>query len=328
MDNLLSPALELTPPDISVWRRGTGSPHRPGPGLASLDYVHSFDSGTAGPHVVVSALVHGNELCGAIALDRLLSGGLRPEAGRLTFAFVNVAAYERFSTAAPHASRFLDEDFNRLWAPEILEGARHSHELERARALRPLFDSADFLLDIHSMSTTAEPLIMAGPADKGLALARRLGRPATIVRDRGHAAGPRLRDYAGFVDPASPRNALLVECGRHFAVESAAVAFETTLRFLAAVGSIAAATAAAYGIDGAPLRQRVIEVTQRVTAASNDFAFVRPFRGMDVLAKAGTVIARDGAKPVVTPYDNCVLIMPMANPQAGATAVRLGREVG
>lgn len=321
MDNLLSPALELTPPDISAWRRGTGSS-----GHSNLDYVHSFDSGLAGPHVVVSALVHGNELCGAVALDRLLSGGLRPEAGRLSFAFVNVAAYERFSAAAPHASRFLDEDFNRLWAPEILEGKRRSRELERARALRALFDAADFLLDIHSMSTTTEPLIMAGTADKGLALARRLGRPATIVRDDGHAAGPRLRDYAGFIDPASPRNALLVECGQHFAPESATVAFETTLRFLAAVGSLSAATLAGHGIDCTPAPQRVIEVSERVTVASSDFAFVRPFRGMDVVAKAGTVIARDGGRPVVTPYDNCVLIMPVAHPQAGATAVRLGRE--
>ncbi|WP_193371382.1 succinylglutamate desuccinylase/aspartoacylase domain-containing protein [Pelagibius marinus] len=320
MDNLLSPALELTPPDISAWRRGNGSP--------TLDYVHSFDSGVAGPHVVVSALVHGNELCGAIALDRLLSAGLRPEAGRLSYVFVNVAAYERFTAAAPHASRFLDEDFNRLWAPEILKGKRRSRELERARALRPLFDSADFLLDIHSMSTTTEPLIMAGPADKGLALARRLGRPATIVRDGGHAAGPRLRDYAGFIDPASPRNALLIECGQHFALESATVAFETALRFLAAVGSLSPATVAGYGVDCAPAPQRVIEVTERITAAGNDFAFARPFRGMDVLAEAGTVIARDGGKPVVTPYDDCVLIMPVAHPQAGATAVRLGREVG
>jgi predicted deacylase len=328
MDNLLSPTPELTPPDISAWRRGTGSPHHPGSGHSSLDYVHSFDSGVPGPHVVVSALVHGNELCGAIALDRLLSGGLRPEAGRLSFVFVNVAAYESFSAAAPHASRFLDEDFNRLWAPEILEGKRRSRELARARALRPLFDSADLLLDIHSMSTTTEPLIMAGPADKGLALARRLGWPGTIVRDDGHSAGPRLRDYAGFIDPASPRNALLIECGQHFALESASVAFEAILRFLAAVGSLSAATLTGHGIDCAPATQRVIEVTERVTAASDGFTFARPFRGMDVLAKAGTVIARDGGKPVVTPYDNCVLIMPVAHPQAGATAVRLGREVG
>lgn len=328
MDHLLSPALELTPPDISRWHEGSGGAGRPNP-----DYAHSFDSGRAGPHVVVSALVHGNEICGAIALDRLLSAGLRPEAGRLTFVFVNVAAYARFSPATPHANRFLDHDFNRLWSAEILDGPQQdeerfgSRELARARELRPLFDAADFLLDLHSMSTTTEPLIMAGPADKGLDLARRLGRPATIVRDAGHAAGPRLRDYADFIDPASPRNALLIECGQHFAAGSAEVAFESVLRFLAAVGSITADRAAGYGVDLSPAPQRVIEVTARITAQHSDFTFTRPFRGMDVVPQAGTVIARDGGEPVVTPHDDCVLIMPVTQPRAGATAVRLGREV-
>jgi predicted deacylase len=44
---------------------------------------------------MVQALTHGNELCGAIALDFLLSQGLRPLAGILTLAFENVAAFER-----------------------------------------------------------------------------------------------------------------------------------------------------------------------------------------------------------------------------------------
>jgi predicted deacylase len=325
MDNLLSPALELMPPDISAWRQGSG-----GPGSDTPDYVQGFDSGRPGPGVVVSALVHGNELCGAVALDRLLKAGLRPEAGRLSLAFVNVAAFERFSHAAPHATRFLDEDFNRLWAPEILDGPRciggRSQELARARSLRPLFDAADFLLDIHSMSTTTEPLILAGPTDKGLDLAVAVGRPATIVRDAGHAAGPRLRDYGAFADPRSPRNALLVECGQHFAPASAEVAYDVTLRFLATVGSISATTASVYGSLQPPQAPRVIEVTERVTAASDRFVFVQPFRGMDVVPQAGSVIALDDGRRVVTPYDDCVLVMPVERPQAGTTAVRLGRE--
>ncbi|MGF1631628.1 MAG: succinylglutamate desuccinylase/aspartoacylase family protein [Kiloniellaceae bacterium] len=316
MDNLLSPALELMPPDISAWCQGSDGP----------DYVQSFDSGRPGPSVVVSALVHGNELCGAIALDRLLRNRLRPEAGRIALAFVNVAAFDRFTHAAPHATRFLDEDFNRLWAPDILDGPRQSRELARARCLRPLFDAADFLLDIHSMSTTTEPLILAGPTDKGLELAVALGRPATVVRDAGHASGLRLRDYGGFADPRSPRNALLVECGQHFAPASAEVAYDVTLRFLAAVGSISASTATFHGNLQAPQAGRVIEVTERVTATSDRFVFVQPFRGMDVVPRAGSVIALDDGRRVVTPYDDCVLIMPVERPQAGTTAVRLGRE--
>ncbi|MDX1527729.1 MAG: succinylglutamate desuccinylase/aspartoacylase family protein, partial [Gammaproteobacteria bacterium] len=102
--------LEISAPDISSYRKGN----------AGVDYVHTFDSKTAGPHVMVSAVVHGNELCGAIALDFLLQNDVRPVNGKLTLAFMNVAAYLRFDPADPGASRFVDEDFNRLWSEEVL----------------------------------------------------------------------------------------------------------------------------------------------------------------------------------------------------------------
>ena len=122
----------------------------------------SFDSGRAGPHVLVTALTHGNEICGAIALDRLLRAGLGPRQGKLTLAFDNVAAYHSFNPRYPVASRFVDEDFNRLWDEATLDSDRQSTELTRARALRPFVDSADFLLDIHSMQHATAPLMLAG----------------------------------------------------------------------------------------------------------------------------------------------------------------------
>ena len=90
---------------------------------------------------MVAALTHGNEICGAIALDKLLRAGIRPRRGRLTLAFNNVAAYREFDPRYPIASRYIDEDFNRLWIPATLDGPRQSVELERARALRPVVDS-------------------------------------------------------------------------------------------------------------------------------------------------------------------------------------------
>ena len=132
-------AIELTAPDIEPYRAGN----------TGAEYVTTFDSGIPGPHVLVTALTHGNEICGAIALDRLFRAGLHPRHGKLTLAFDNVAAYQSFDRRVPTASRFVDEDFNRLWAPATLDGERQSTELARARALRPVVDEADFLLDIH-----------------------------------------------------------------------------------------------------------------------------------------------------------------------------------
>lgn len=304
-------AVELSPPDIHQFRAGnTGIP-----------YVTTFDSGRPGPHVMVNALTHGNELCGAIALVTLFEREIRPIRGKLTLSFANVAAFETFDPAQPSASRFVDEDFNRVWDDATLDGPRDSVELRRARELRPVVDTVDLLLDIHSMQHSTPPLMMAGMTRKATALARRVAIPEVIVRDAGHAAGRRMRDYRDFADERSPKNALLVECGQHWEARSAEVAVETTLRFLAAVGAIDPGLAPA---EPAP-PQRVIEVTEAVTVATERFRFLAPYRGLEVIAKAGTVIAYDGEAPVVTPYDDCVLIMPSRRLVPGQTAVRLGR---
>ena len=306
--------IEIDAPDLAPYAAGN----------AGIPYVTSFRAAAPGLHVVLNALMHGNEICGAIALDRLLQEKVMPARGTLTFVFCNVDAYRSFDRAEPKASRYVDEDMNRVWDSATLDGKRHSVELRRARMLRPVFDAADYLLDLHSMQFGGTPLILAGMVDKSVALARRLGAPSVIVRDRGHVAGLRLRDYGAFADPASPKTALLVECGQHWEKSAAEVAIVTSYRFLAACGVIDPAQAAAH-VAGQHPPQRVIEVTDAVTVASDDFRFVVPYRGLEVIPKAGTEIARDGHRPVVTPYDDCVLVMPSMRLGRGQTAVRLGR---
>jgi len=309
--------VELEAPDIS--------PHRAG--NCGIDYVSSFDSGQAGPHLMLAGLTHGNELCGAIALDRLLRQGVRPLAGRLTLAFMNVAAYARFDRENPRASRCVDEDFNRVWSPEVLDGTRDSVELRRARELRPLLDSVDALFDIHSMQHATPPLMLCGMTPTARALALSLGAPAHLVCDAGHAAGRRMRDYGGFGDAASAKNALLIECGQHWARDSAAVAIDAALRFLLHFDAIDQDFAAPQLLP-LPAAQRVVEVTQAVTIQSDAFRFAAPYVGMELIARAGTVIGYDADLPVSTPYDDCVLIMPSMRLKKGETAVRLGRIVG
>ncbi|MCC6471432.1 MAG: succinylglutamate desuccinylase/aspartoacylase family protein [Alphaproteobacteria bacterium] len=311
------PVVEIAAPDIAGFRDGgTGIP-----------YVVAWDSGQPGLHVVVTALVHGNELCGAHAATFLHERGIRPRRGRLTVALCNVDAYRRFDPLNPTASRYVDEDFNRVWDVATLDGPRTSIELRRARELRPLIDTADLLLDVHSMQTTARPLVLSGPLAKGLELARQVGVPELVVVDGGHAAGRRMRDYGGFGDPASARNALLVECGQHWTQLAVDIAIETTLRFLVVTGAIDPADAAPHLPATRPSPQRVVEVTQAVTVSTPEFAFIEDYSGLEVIPRAGTTIAHDGTAEVRTPYDDCVLIMPSKRLTPGQTAVRLGRFI-
>jgi len=310
--------IELTAPDISPYRAGN----------TGIDYITRFDSGKPGPHVMITAVVHGNELCGAIALDWLFRHDVKPLKGTLSLGFMNVAAYLSFDPENPTASRFVDEDFNRLWTAEVLDDPeRQSIELTRAREVRPYIDGVDFLLDIHSMQRMQPAMMMAGPLQKGRELAKAVGLPEIVVTDAGHAAGKRMRDYEGFADPASPRNALLVECGQHWEAPAGPLAIATALRFLL-VHEMVEAGWAAEELAGVELpQQRFIEVTGPVTIASDDFRFVETFNGLEVIPKAGTVIAYDGDAPVATPYDDCVLVMPSRRLNPGASAVRLGRYV-
>jgi predicted deacylase len=308
--------IELSPPDIGPWRTGN----------TGVDFVHRFEAGAPGPAVMVQALTHGNEICGAIALDWLLRRGFTPRHGSLTLAFANVDAYARFDAADPYPSRFVDEDLNRVWADAVLFGAHDSVELRRARQLRPFVDAADLLLDIHSMSEPCRPLMVCGTLDKNAALARELGVPADLLIDTGHPAGLRMIERGGFGDPASPRRALLVECGYHWEQAAADVAIDTLVRFLGLTGLADADWVRSNVRMPLPAGQRLVRVTEAVVAQSTGLRFLVPTVGLSVVPRAGTPIAQDGDRIWTTPYDDCVLVMPGThNLKPGGTAVRLGR---
>lgn len=307
----------LAMPDISRYRAGnTGIP-----------FAHRLEGPAAGPEVLITALVHGNEVCGAHALDHLLSHGPRPRRGAVTAVFGNPEAALTTSAGRPGPGRYLDEDLNRVWAPAVLDGGRDTAELRRARRLRPLVERAELLLDIHSMQSAHTPLMLAGPLEKGRRLAREVGVPEVVVSDVGHAAGVRLRDHGGFADPESAKNALLVECGQHLDPASAALAVETLYRFLAVAGVVDAADVAAFLPASRPPPQRFLQVTEAVTVETDAFRFVRPFQSLESVAEEGTLLARDGVKEVRTPYPDCVLVMPSRRPSRGTTAVRLAHAL-
>ena len=308
--------IEIQPPDISAYRKGN----------SGVDYVHVLESGKPGPNVMVQALTHGNEFSGAIALDFLFREKIKPSKGKLVLAFANVAAFARFDFNDPDRSRYIDEDYNRVWADGVLGGARDSAELRRARELRPFVDAADYLLDLHTMTEPCRPIMVCGMLDKGAAFARKVGVPADLLIDTGHPAGLRMRDRGGFGDPASPKNALLIECGQHWEKSSVDVAIDTTVRFLKATGVVDAAWADTRTRQNPPTQQRVVRVTEPVVAKTMGFRFARPWKGLEVIEKAGSVVATDGDKTWRTPYDDCVLVMPsLVHLKPGTTMVRLGR---
>lgn len=309
--------LELEQPDIERWRTGN----------TGIEFITTIDSGKAGPHVMINSISHGNEISGAIAVDRLLTLSPTLKCGKLTLSFANVDAFFRFDPSDPHSNRFVDEDFNRLWSSETLESARDSCELRRARKMRPIIDQVDLLLDLHSMHDPHPPLLLSGPLEKGINFGKRLGMSATIVSDRvGHPNGKMLRDYGGFGDANSSKNCILIESGWHWERPSAHVAWQAVGRFLHTVdildGHVLEST---FPVTPSSSEQSVVIVSDRVIPKTEKFRLMPGLKGLDVLKK-GDLIAMDGEQPIYAPFDDCVIVMPTLNHvKPGLPAVRLGR---
>ncbi|MBT2299997.1 succinylglutamate desuccinylase/aspartoacylase family protein [Variovorax paradoxus] len=315
-------AFALTAPELGRWRAGN----------TDTEGVWHFDSGLPGRKVMVSALVHGNELCGAWALKELLDAGVRPESGSLTLAFCNLEAFDRFDVDDHDASRFTDEDMNRQWIPERLAEAS-TRERRRAGALAPFVNSADWLLDLHSMHEPGLPLCLAGTHRRNLDLARQLRAPLHVVVDAGHQDGVRMRDFGKFGMPDEDQpdtRSLLIECGFHGATASLDVARDQCARFLVEAGTVTASSAhrsMPRWKQPDAIEQWALYVTGAVVAKSERFFFTRQVDGLEVIALAGTVVGDNDGEPVQTPYDDCVLVMPSTRQaRAGVTVVRFARR--
>ncbi len=311
------PPLEVLPRDLSAYRDGN----------TGIDYVWRFDSGHPGPHVVVNALTHGNELCGVTALCHLLEHDIRPDHGILTLSFANVAAYQRFDPTDPFGNRMVDRDFNRIWSPEILDSDDPSAEVRRARELRPVYEAADALLDLHSTSFAVHPMLCYRLLPRSREVAAALGFPVHhVVSSSCLHHGPLLFEYGRFGTANGAALALLVECGQHFAARSGEVATATSLRFLAHFGLVDRQSIADQVAKVPPGPAQVYEVTEVVTATTLEFAFSRPVQGFEVFGQ-GDLIANDGGRQVRAPYDDCALIMPRRLPLQGAEMVTLARRL-
>ncbi|MEC7984144.1 MAG: succinylglutamate desuccinylase/aspartoacylase family protein [Myxococcota bacterium] len=107
----------------------------------SYPWMHQHNGHAHSFHIVLSTLIHGNET-GPLpafiwALQALKSGELS-YGGRLTLLLGN-------PEAARKNQRFLESDLNRMFLDTTLQ----THEAKRSREIRPIFDTADLLLDFH-----------------------------------------------------------------------------------------------------------------------------------------------------------------------------------
>ena len=298
--------LEVLPRDLSAYRQGN----------TGIDYVHRFASGKPGPHVLVNALTHGNEICGMVAATHLLDTGVRPKIGTLTVSFANVEAYEAFDIDRPYENRQLVHNLNRIWSPELLDGDAHSPELRRARELRPVLDVADYVLDIHSTRAPVQPFWVYPEFERNAGLAQAVGGPAVhLVMPVGAAPGTGVTAYGRHGEPGIDGGAVVVECGQHFAQSAADLATDVSLRFLAHLGLV-------DPVPRVPVAGRRFRLLEVHMVTSDDFAFVRPVLGFETFDQ-GELIAVQAGRQIRSPCDGCTIFMPTRAPVIGREGVYL-----
>ncbi|MFN7153242.1 MAG: succinylglutamate desuccinylase/aspartoacylase family protein [Acidovorax sp.] len=306
------PVFEVLPRDLSAYRQGN----------VGIDYVHRFESGKPGPHVLINALTHGNEICGMVAATHLLDTGVRPLIGTLTISFANVAAYESFDQSRPFESRQLVHNLNRVWSAGELDGTAASPELDRARVLRPVVAAADHILDIHSTSQDVQPFWVYPAYPRNAEVALAIGNPPVhLVMPSGLGSGTPLIQHGRHGQATGDGVALVVECGQHFRQSAADVATAAALDFLAHFGLVDAVAG-----RPAPGAQRRYELLETCMVRTPDFAFTRPIEGFEVFAK-DELIATDGTLEIRALCDDCTVMMPTREPIVGREAVYLTRPL-
>ncbi|MCI3208633.1 MULTISPECIES: succinylglutamate desuccinylase/aspartoacylase family protein [Pandoraea] len=307
--------LDVSQPDLSSYRKGN----------TGIDYVHRFESGRPGPHVLVNALTHGNEICGMVAVKHLLDSEVRPAIGTLTLSFANVEAYNAFDPARPYDNRQLVHNLNRIWTPEILDGQENSPEICRARELRPALDAADHLLDIHSTRADVAPFWVYPPFARNTELASAIQR-VPLHLEMSPALSPAgatgLTQYGHYGNSFTRNTGVVIECGQHFKPESSRLATEVVKDYLAYFGLI---TTPRDEIEPhAPPRR--FELLTVCMVRTTEFSFVRPLTGFEVFSR-GELIATDGDDEIRSPCDHCTIFMPTQEAIVGREAVYLTRPL-
>ncbi len=297
--------------------------------------LHPFQSvhyaGMApGPRLIVTGAVHGNEVCGSLAIRRVMaeidSGALVITRGAVTFVPVCNPLAHRLGR------RGGDRNLNRALQPTAQPREYEDHV---ANWLCPLLAGHDGLLDLHSFQASGQAFVMVGPPDNSGALepfAQAAAEQALVrVLGVGRAVDGWLSTYAqgvarrqatalaegvpaGTLDQ-NPRYgvgtteymrstggwALTLECGQHEdpnAPEVGYRAIRNTLRHCGLVDGPAPAVAASI---------ETLSLHEVVDKQHADDAFVRPWQSFDAVRAGELIGTRAGGVDVCAPGDGWLM---------------------
>jgi predicted deacylase len=287
--------------------------------------IHQYAGLAKGPRLLVTGAVHGNEVCGSLAITRLLEqldrGTLRLLRGTLTCVpVVNPLAYQR---GQREGERNLNRNLRECPIPQ-------DYEDRIANQLCPLLAAHEVLLDLHSFQGQGQAFVMLGPRDNQgelepfahaaaeAALAVALG-PTRIVEGwlSTYELGLRRRAEQGLPsqDPhygmgsteymrACGGYGVTLECGQHADPQAPEVAYRAILRTLVLLGMLAPEAIEAHRPSSPPELLRLYEVVDR---AHEGDVFEREWASFDAIAQGQRIGSRHDGTPVLAPADGRIV---------------------
>ncbi len=288
--------------------------------------AHQFAALQPGPRLLVTAAVHGNEVCGVAAIQRLIAaldqGSLSLLRGTLSLVpVVNPLAYQR-------GQREGERNLNRNLRPNPIP---QDYEDRIANRLCPWLAASDVLLDLHSFNNPGPAFAMLGPrdnsgtlepfahqaAESALALAVGTGRIvegwlstyALGLQRRAQRAGDGSRAQLLVQDPhygvgtteymrSQGGYGITLECGQHADPQAPELAYRAILRTLTLLGMIAPGA-----VEPADPR-RPIELLQLYEVIDREHAddrFEREWASFDALDVGQRIGTRHDGTAVLAP---------------------------
>ncbi len=288
--------------------------------------LHRFAGLAAGPRLIVTGAVHGNETAGTKGMARVIGelerGELEIVRGMVSFVPIcNPLAYVK-------GERMGDRNLNRRLQPGA---APQDNEDRIANVLGPWLAEHQVLLDLHSFRSPGEPFVLRGPADNRgdlepfahaaaeAELARHVG-PRRIVDGwmAAYADGVARRRARGLTPGAVHEDArygvgttewmrsqggygITLECGQHDDPAGPEVAYRAIRQTLALLGLV----------DQAPLPPAPIfeclTLAEVVDRHAEGDRFVKPWTSFDPLRAGEPVALRADGSELRAPQDGYIV---------------------
>ena len=264
------------------------------------------------PYTGVCGSVHGNEPCGALAVQRLAgdfeSRALTPANGTLFLIHANPVATSLGLRHTPDG-----EDLNRLWDFAFMDTLRKEawgYEHHRVLELKELLSDLDIFLDLHS-ATTATPAFGVSNGEAQIdEIAQHIGISYLVQSWYGLAD----KVIIGFMKLAGIP-AISVECGAHGDPEIANKAYNIGLSFLRATGAID------DGQEPSGNEVEAVHVVETITKPSEDFGFGSPWTGFQQI-EPGALVGRDRVTEIRVSR-RCYAVLPNDEVEVGDDVIYL-----